>query len=285
MLMAPSPNDFAWSIANVSTRPAAAYGTTVTPAASTNIADGAWTQLFIGSAVTEDVFFISINLNNGATSGAMRRILADIGIDQNGGTTYATIIPFLFAGHAAPFTTPGGGIWYNFPLFIPAGSRIAIRACSDLATTFSAYVRLYGKPRRPELCRYGTKIYQHGKNGLEGTAITLGTTSKGAWVDLGPPSLVNPWWWQIGYTCQDTTMTAAAIFFDVAVGSSIAKNMIIENAPVFTTSAEQIVIPPLTFQCTGQQKYGSGDSIYIRGQSSATADTTPTINVWSLGDY
>lgn len=281
MLLAPSPNDFAWSLANTTARPAANYGTTVTPAASVNTADGAWAQLFSGGAVTEDVFFISICLNNGATSGATRRIMADIGIDRSGGTSYVTLIPELFAGHASAFTA--GGIWYNFPLYIPAGSRLAIRACGDLGTAFGAYVKLFGKPRAPELCKYGNAICHHGNNALDGTGITLGTTSKGGWVDLGTPTVQNPWWWQLGYTCRDVSMSAAAIFFDVAVGDATTKNIVIENAVVLTTTSEQIVIPPVTFQCTGKHRWGSGESIYIRGQSSTTADTIPTVKVWSLG--
>lgn len=282
MLLAPSPNDFAWSLRNTTARPGGKYGTVVTPAASVNIVDGAWAQLFSGAAVTEDVFFISICLNDGATPSAIRRIIADIGVDRSGGTSYSILIPELFAGYASAITV-SGGIWYNFPLYIPAGSSLAIRACSDIATTFGAYVTLFGKPRSPELCKYGNAICHHGNNVLNGTAITLGTTSKGAWVNLGTPTVQNPWWWQLGYTCQDASMSAAAIFFDVAVGDATTKNIVITNAVVNTTANEQISIPPITFQCTGKHGWASGDSIYIRGQSSTVADTSPTVKVWSLG--
>lgn len=285
MLLAPLPNDFAWSLANTTARPASAYGTAVMPTStSVYTSDATWYQIFSGASIVEDVLFLSVCFNSVGASGVIRRIVADIGIDETGGTSYSSRkIVGLLAGYATQFSAPGGGIWYDFPVRIPAGSSIAVRAVGDVASAFNVYAKLYGKPRRPEICKSGGAISTvGGPNGsLLGTAITIGTTSKGAWVDLGAAP-DGAWWFQFGYTCNDLSHAAGVVTFDVAIGDATAKDIVIEGATACTTTSEFVSKPSLTFGCHRSSGSKSGDHIYIRGQSSTTVETGTSVTAYAV---
>lgn len=285
MLLAPLPNDFAWSLANTTARPASAYGTAVIPTnTSVYASDATWYQIFSGASITEDVLFLSVCFNSASSAGVIRRIVADIGIDETGGTSYSSrTITGILAGYSTQFTAPGGGVWYDFPIRIPAGSSIAVRAVGDVASAFNVYAKLYGKPRRPELCKFGRSVRTVGgpSGSLLGTAITIGTTSKGAWVDLGT-LLDGAWWFQFGYTCNDLSQSAGVIAFDVAIGDATAKDIVIEDAKVCSTTSEQISKPSLTFGCHRSSGSKFDDHLYIRGQSSTTVEAGTSVTAYAV---
>lgn len=280
-LYVPSAGDFKWWASNEASRPASAYGTALTPGTAPTF--GSWTQLMSGATVAQDVYGILINFNSFATSATTRNVLVDIGIDNAGGTNYRTVIPYLLAGHAAPYNIGSGGQWYYFPLFIPKGSSIAARAMGNVVTAGRCMITVFGQPKRPESVRVGSKVFSFGENTASaiGTAVTLGTTGDGAWTQVGSPTPMPLWWWQTGYTCVDTTMTAAMIHLDCGAGDATNKKILIQDSPLVTTSAEQISNLPKTVGCVAN--VAAGQNVYVRGQSSATADSTPTMMAWGLG--
>ena len=285
-LFVPQGNDFQWSYSNVSaTRPnIAGWGFAHTPS-TTASTFSTYATLVSAANVTQDVYAIYLCFNFGASSATIRNTLVNIGVDTAGGTNFDTRIPQLMCGHASPLGVGAGGIWYYFPLFIPAGSSIGIQAGSTVATAFATAVWLYGKPRRPEAIRAGSYVTAFGTNTgttWRGTNVTQGTTADGTLTQIGVATTKSHWWWQAGYSVVDGTMSAAAIAMDVAAGSSTTLNKIlIENQIWNTTAAEQISSFP---QFPGSYNNVSvGENIYARLQSSAASDTSPNVAVYGLG--
>lgn len=282
-LFVPQGADFQWQYSlNSATRPTTTgFGTLVTAGATANTM-GTWTQVVSGANMLNEGYGISIAFTNNFASATTRNMLVDVGIDTAGGTNYTTKIPFLVAGHANTYAL--GGIFYYFPLYIPAGASVAVRAQGTVASsTVSANVTVFGQPRRPDAVRCGSKVFAFGTTSAtsSGTVLTLGTTAEGAWTQVGTAATQSLWWWQLGYTCIDTTMTASAIHFDIGSGTAAAKKILMENILVTTTATEQVNIMPHIDRAYGNTT--AGDLIYVRGQSAATADTSPGVIVYGLG--
>lgn len=283
MLHVPSANDYKWKLSSQQgVRPAAAYGHTITPG---NNVMGTYVQLISGASLTDDVYFVVVNINSNAVSAAIRDALVDIGVDPAGGTSYTVKIPYLMGSSAAPYNVSHGGQWYGFPLRIQAGSSIAARAQVNNATvgTMRVLVWVYGQPRRPETTRTGTFVRSFGEVTAtsRGTLVTPGTTAEGAWTQLGVATTEPMWWWQLGYGTADTTMTAAVQHADLGAGSAAAKKVIMEDQQIIITAAEQISNPPFTLG--SQEQVATGDIIYGRLQSSAAADTSVSMMAYGLG--
>lgn len=283
MLFVPSSNDFKLQIPTTTGRPAAAYGTIVTPGNNTM---GAWAQLIAGASVTDDVFGILININSNAVSAAARDSLVDIGYDPSGGTSYTLIIPYLVATCAAPYNIGTGGVWYYFPLFIPAGSTLAARGSVNNATvgTMRVFANLFCRPRHPESTRVGAYVKAYGAvpASSRGTTVVAGTTAEGAWTLLGATAATEEiWWWQLGIGVNDATMTANAHHCDLGAGNGTNNQILIQDQNITFTAAEQSNNSPLTIGCV--TNIASGTNIYGRIQCSGTADTGLSMIAHGLG--
>lgn len=248
------------------TRPAAANGTSVTPAVGSK---GSWAQL--GSDLTQDCYGILININSNSASAASRNTTVDIGIDRAGGTSYVVEIADLLAGGSAPYNIGGAGQWFYFPMFIPAPAAIAARAQGTVTTAIRVGCVLLQQPMNPSMFRKGSFVETLGITAPNGTAITPGTTSEGAWTSLGTTTK-RLWWWQVGFqvNAADTAWTAGAIHVDVATGDATNKDIIIKDLNFVTSTAEQINNPPLTAGV--EWVVPPGSDIYVRAQSSAALD-------------
>jgi hypothetical protein len=279
MLFVPG-NSWNFVLSNVAaTRPAAGWGTVVTP--GTAPTKGAWAQVLTGANKNTETFGILIHINNAATSAATRNYHVDVGIDAAGGTSYTVVIPDLLGGHAAPATI--GGIFYYFPLYIPSGASVAVRAAGNVTTTFNVGVTVFGKPRRPDSVMAGQKVVAFGATAATatGTAVTAGTTAEGAYVQLGTATTFPIWWWQCGMTCVDTTMTANAHAIDVATGDAANKDIVLQDVLSTFTAAEQITTLPAVFP--GFDRTATGQLVYGRVQCSGTADTALSMMAYGLG--
>jgi hypothetical protein len=281
-IYSPFGPDFQWQYSNVSaTRLATAWGFSHTSGAAPTFST--YATLVSAANVTTDVYGIELIFNNAFNAATTRNLLVNIGVDNAGGTTFVTKIPALMAGHAGSVII-GGGIVYYFPLYIPAGSRIGIQATGTTAFAFNTAVKLYGQPRRPEAVRVGSYVTNFGTTttGAQGTAITLGTTARGTYTQVGAATTRSFWWWQMGHTFVDTNVASAGISFDMAAGSSTTVNkQLFENAVYFYDGTERIWNIPLV--ASQYNTVGVGENIYIRGQTSGTAETSPTVAAYGLG--
>lgn len=247
-------------------RPANSLGVLVTPGTS---GYGSWFQLF--AAQSFDAYGLLMCLSNNGASATNRHSKVKLGIDEAGGTSYVDRIDGLLCGATANLG-PGTGAWYFFPVFIPAGSTIAVAAHSTVTTAFRVMGQLFGAPPNPAMIRKASFVEAIGLSGLTGVAVTGGTTSEGAWTLVGS-STKRCWWWQFGFQVDlaDTAWNAATIFFDIAVGDATNKDIILLDQGILTGSNELYSNPPVTLGC--EWDVPAGSDIYVRAQSSGSLDT------------
>lgn len=251
------------------TRPAAANGTSVTPGTG---AYGTYAQ--VGSDLVDDAYGLLININSNSASAASRNTVVKIGIDPAGGTTYTDRITGLLAGGASTYAVTGGGVWYYFPLFVPAGAAIAAAAFGTVTTALRVGIIALQRPANPALVRCASYAETLGITGTAGTSVTPGTTSEGAWTSIGTTAR-RLWWWQASLQVPsgDTAWNAATMHLDLGVGDGTAggTSVIIQDLPIVFSTAEVLANPPLTAGV--EWAVPAGSSLYVRAQSSGTLDT------------
>lgn len=283
MLSSPIVNEFTLEIMSVAdgTRPAAAWGTSVTPA---NNAYGAYAQLLSGAAVTDECQEIEIEIGTVGISAAARDCIVTIGFDRAGGTSYTDTIVDLVCGPAAPHNTNGQGpVIFKFPLRVPAGCSIGAKASVNSVTVTAIRVActLRGRPTHPELIWVGQKVTTFGSTPASsaGTAITPGTAAEGAWTQLGVALTEPIYYWEFGYGVQSATMTANVIHVDVGLGDATNKRAVILNGYVTTNNGESISKP-----VAGKHAVGAiGDLVYARAQvGPSAADTANSVAVYGV---
>lgn len=278
-------NEFQLIIPSVAagTRPASAWGTSVTPAQN---AYGSYAQLLAGASVTDDVYEIEIEVNTVGISAAARDCIVTIGFDAAGGTSYTDAIIDLVCGPASPHAsgTQPGGVTYRFPLFIKSGTSIGAKASVNSATLTAIDVAcvLRCKPSRPEHVRVGTYVTTFGSTpaSSNGTAITPGTAAEGAWTSIGTLA-ADYIYFEFGYGVNSATMTLNTLHVDVGLGDASFKRVVIQDHPIVTTTVETLNKPP------GAGRYAlgkSGDIVYARSQvGPSAADTSNSIAVYAVG--
>ncbi len=279
MLANARSNHFGLILSNFgSTRPASKFGTDCTPGNNTK---GSYTQIL--SATSDATYFLRVCFSSVNVSAQSKNCLVDIGIDPAGGTSYSVLIPNLLASCAGAYGTLGG-IYYSFPIYIPAGSTVAVRASVNNATvgTVTTAIQLFGRPSNPEAMRYGTGVVAFGVTAASssGTAITLGGASEGSYTQIGSATDRALWWWQIGLGINDTTMTAALLHLDLGIGDASAKQLVIQDQLFITTAAEQITSFPTSAPPTYDAPVGA--LVYARGQHSTTADSNNSVIVYGV---
>jgi len=276
-------NTFKGVITNMTGRPAAAWGTAC---ASDQNTFPAFTEILPDTAY--DTFGIMISLNSGLYAGEARDYLVKIGIDHSGATTYTNCtIPNLLATNAGAINNTG--VWYYFPLYIPAGSALAASVSCSHATDRNMYVgvSLFGRPTHPELVRAGSYVDSFGAvtAASDGTTITSGTTDEGAWTEVTGASVTTKpyWWWQSGWGAADSSLTAVIYGMDVAVGSAAAKEIIFQDQLKYNAgTAEQSAQSFLPCHCHVAE-VATGVLIYSRFQCSGTVDSNLSTIVYALG--
>lgn len=284
MLHIPSPSDFQKVLYGpAAARPAAAYGTTVTPGDNTK---GSYAQLISGASLTEDVYLVEININANFVAATARSAILDIGYDPAGGTSYSILIADLMCASASNLCiTREGFLGYNymFPLFIKAGTSIGAAASVDNATvgTLRCWARFYCKPKHPEALKVGSYVESLGVTAAssEGTTVTSGTTSEGSWTSLG--TTTKPaWWFQVGGGVNNLAITSVAYFLDLSAGASGGEKLLIDDVLLHGNSNNDLLcLQPHI--CLGGEVV-SGASIWGRAQCSGTAQTM-TMMAYCLG--
>lgn len=272
---------FVSSLGPVDTRPVSNEGTAITPGASNSM--GSYASLGILST-THDVYEPEIVVHTVSIAGENRMVSIDIAIDPAGGTSFSNIIADLLCGSPAGLQGGSdGSTTFMFPISIPAGATVGIRGASLNATTtaFRGSVRGKTHPTRCDLIRTGSFVQTFGiptPTDVVGTSITPGTTSDGAWVELGV--LDKPlFYFEVGYVVDDTTMTTGLLNVDIALGDATNKRIIISNLQ-YSTSANEI----LSKKLGGRYAKGAiGDKIYARSQFTGTPDANNSVAVYGVG--
>jgi len=180
-----------------------AAGTGMTSVGTNFTADANNTKGSVVSVMTltHDCEYIRIGFSGTASSYNNTSTLADIMIDPAGGTSWATdpLIPDLLAGFAAPLSNdsssnPTGPIfWYDFPLWIPSGAALGVRAQTAYTsniTTPRVVIQARGGNRNPASWWCGQKITSVGIDSANsrGQMHAPATASSwSSWASLGSP--------------------------------------------------------------------------------------------------
>lgn len=277
-LFVPNNPSFGYVTGNViTTRPAAAIGTTITPAQN---AYGSYTQVLAAAAITRDCFGILINFNSNFVTAAARDTIVTIGIDPAGGTAWTDTINHLLASCASSYNVGHGGHWYYFPIFIPSGSSVAAKASVNNATvgTLRCCVWLYGAPKNISNLVYGQGVETLGATtaSSSGTAVTSGTTSEGSWTSLG--TTTKRWkFGQIGMGINDTTMTSGGLY-----------HVDFASAEAYIGMDKQYLVPTSTEAFSSVLHSHTmcdvpvGSIIYGRVQCSGTADSSLSLIAYGV---
>lgn len=229
--------------------------------------ESGWTEIL--SNITDDAWLLALSFSGGGGSATAPQILADIGVDPAGGTSYTAIISNIVAGMRPGRTDP---MLYLFPFFCPAGSAFALRHQSNLTTPGThANLVVFGKPSRPEICMKGSFSETIGTvTNSSGVDVTPGTGAEGSWTEIGTTSK-DMWWWELSCQPNDTTTNAVATSFDLAFGDASNKHIIIDNQMFVYGTVEQGSIST-QMQVSHYCPVPGGSTMYVRGHCSGTPD-------------
>ena len=269
-----------WSSLGVDgTRPVATQGTSVTPGGTNTY--GAYASLGVPSA-TDDMYEIELNTQTVNVAAENRMVMVMVGVDPAGGTAFVDTWKDIFVGGATNAFTTNQHQTIRLPFMVRAGSSLGVKAASLNATVtaIKAWINTVGKPRSRELIRVGKFVRTFGVTSptVAGVAITPGTTLEGAYAEIG--TLADPlWYFDFGMVVDDTTITAAVLVVDIALGDATNKRVIISNALVWTTAGESVFKGSTGAWANG----ASSDKIYARAQSNTTLDTGYSIAVYGVG--
>lgn len=255
-------NTFGLTQPSTTARPAAAQGALLPSAVGSK---GSWSQLL--ASTTDDTYGMLVCINSNTTATTSRNSVVDIGIGA--ASSEVVLVPDLLAGNAAAYTA--GGIWYYFPLFIKAGTRISARAQSTETTDFNVFCQFLQRPANPSQVRKASFVEAIGATAPDGVSVTGGSTSKGAWTQIGTTAS-RLWWWQFGIQVSnaDTAHILGVQHVDIAVGNATDKDIIISNAQFVTSTNESSSNPSL--RAGVEFPVAAGSNIYARIQSSGTPD-------------
>jgi hypothetical protein len=180
----------------------------------------------------------------------------------------------------------GASYFYYFPLFIKAGTALAARAQVGNATagTLRVICKVYMKPSRPELLRFGSWVQAIGLDtaNSRGTAFTPGTGAKGSWASLGTGLAKDAWWWQASCSIDDATTNAMTMLMDIGAGTTGNQRILLNNMVHVANSGEEMgMYPPPMFECV--HEVPAGTEIWARAYATIASNDNETACVYALG--
>jgi hypothetical protein len=256
--------------------PATTPGVAVTPAAGSK---GNYAVLASSANLLQDVYGMSLWVHSGNTTGTVRDILLDIGIDPAGGTTYAQQggINNIFVPQCA-LSIEGGRAFY-FPIFIESGSSIGARAQASDTSTVTVVANFYGQPSHPELVQAGSYSETVGVSGNGGTPLAIGLTGGDtAWTSIGSTTR-DCWHWTLAAGHNVNTTTARVHFVSLAYGSATAPIYIIRNQVHYAPGTAEKSGNFLSPYAASIHPVPSGSALYVKALSSGTSGTMEAVAV------
>lgn len=273
MLAPPGLSAFNFSYDNWGANPSSSPGTSVIPGAS-NV-EGSWTQIASGANISSNVYWVRLQVAVGGTSGSQKDHLLDIGVDNAGGSSYSAVISNIACGQS-PLAGNYAARTFLFPLFILAGSSVAVRVQGQNATagTVRVCAKVHGDPSNPENVPVGQYSETIGTiTNSQGVAFTPGNAADGTWVSLGTTAN-DMWWWQLAAQASNGTLSALQTYVDLAYGDATNK-VVIQRQLILTDTLEDVgdmVASNLSWlDC--YRFVPAGSTLYVRGRCSGAPNT------------
>lgn len=213
-----------FQFANITDNLAAIPGTTnsqgVALNANANNVDSS--PITVLTALGHDVHWLSFALGGFFSTSNDGQTLASLLVDPAGGTSWSSLIDYLTCGQTTFFANQGL-IWYNFPLFIKAGSSIGAMARTKHTANLAGRILMnaMGNPTRPEAWWCGQKVEALGIDAAnsKGTTITPGLNgAAGTWTNVGSPTTARYGAIQLGINGSDATALTQAYHFEMGFG-------------------------------------------------------------------
>lgn len=250
-------------------------GTAVTTGASAST-KGTAVQLIASTAF--DSYWCRVMATNYGLSATTSRGCLDILI---GAATEEVLIPNLLMGFCGGSVLGAGPKVWEFPLYIPAGQRIAAQVAGDrTSTAMRVGIMLYGGSGYPPF-RVGSKVTTYGIGTVPaGTSVTPGASgAEGAWTQITAstsedhfafvPSMQPP--------TGDTTLTPVKhTFMDIGVGAATEEPIGgSEQSYIYTVETGELQGGPFNgMPCFGDVP--SGSRLTVRLSASGALDTVST---------
>jgi hypothetical protein len=184
-----------------------------------------------------------------------------------GASTEEILVADLLMGFCGG--APAGGKTWDFPLYIPAGSRLAVQAAGErTSTAFHCAVWLYGGDGYPPW-RPGGKVTTYGMGTVpNGTTITPGATGAedDAYVQITASTTSDHFAFVPSFqSSNDTTTQDRGYAVDIGIGSA-TEQLIGEY--YFQSSVNEFYVGPLNSMPVFQD-VPSGTRLAMRASSSA----------------
>jgi hypothetical protein len=250
--------------------PTSNVGDTVTAGASN--ADG--TAVTLLTALTHDIEYIRVVARGFTTAAADTSTLADILFDPAGGTSWEVLIPQLLVGASLASTTQVPiPVYFDFPIWVPAGSSIGAQARNARPSTTAGgiMVHAYGGNKNPGSWWCGKHVTPIGINAAasKGQNHTPGNSNAySAWADLGAalPADCGALQFAVEGTNTDTTQNTATYRFEFGVASQKIGPAL--HRTTNTTESGWSSSPGPIFK-----HLKAGTQLQVRGTCAATAET------------
>lgn len=236
---------------------------TALPCDATDHVEGVATEIIASTSFDTD--WVCIRFHSTAFTGRITDKLVNIKV--GGAGVEQTIIPNLFAGWASvqrPF------MQYEFPLRIPAGSRIT-GTCRGVDTAYEAhcFIELFGGGDGHHWVGTGVEAVGADTATSGGVAVTPGTTSEGTLTSIGTSTYDWGYVLPMQSSNADISLSSGINAYDIASGATTA-DLIPGLEDFFSTSnsSEYYVQFPLGRYC----HIPAGTTLYLRSQFSTTAE-------------
>jgi len=242
-------------------------GTAVTTGATTT-AKGAVAELF--SSTPFDAYWVTII----AVGYGLQALASEGCLDILTGTSpERVLIPNLLMGYCGGFTDtpPSGPKRWDFPLYIPAGRRIAAQAAgAQVSRAVQVCMYLYGGDGYPRF-KVGNKVTTYGVTVPTGAPITPGNGAEGAWAQVTAATTEPHFALVPSYQVEnDTTIQNKFHTVDVGLGAAGSEELIGEGFWYTTEVNEQMSGPYNTMPIF--QDIPTGTRLAMRASTQSAPD-------------
>lgn len=255
---------------NISSTSATELGTAIV-SASSETSKGSIVELI--SSTNFDVFLVDITISRFGSADFFGRACVDLMIGASG--SEVVLIPDMLAGHAGSFSKVQitGPKQWMFPLYIPAGTRIAARVASSIAShTGYIAVQLMGGDGSPR-GKIGTKVTTYGVATLaNGTSITEGGSgAEGSWTQITSSTSLEHFCLVPSYQLNGSVSAQFSSYVDIGIGAASSE---VQVGPTYVwgSAAHSAQNGPFGLLPIFQT-IPSGTRLAMRASNSSTART------------
>lgn len=190
-----------------------------------------------------------------------------------GAATEDILIPDLLMGNCGAATGTAGPKVWDFPIYVPAGSRIACQAAGlRLSTNVYVQVALYGGCGYPPF-RVASRVTTYGIGTVpNGTAITPGVSSAwGSWTEIAASTSRDHFAFVPSFQCPNAEAFGDKMFgLEMGVGAATEQSISAYPWRWWTTTTGRMASVPERY-CPDYRDVPAGTRLAARASTAATS--------------